>query len=66
MIPVKTYRQIISSSEIKGYKTLKKSAAAPQSKLDTGRIGNAKNSRLAYNEWKIWFGGQCRASVRKG
>lgn len=66
MIPVKTFRQIISSSEIKGYKSVKKLTAAPQAKLDKGRTINAKNCRLAYNDWKIWFGGQCRASVRKG
>jgi hypothetical protein len=66
MIPVKTYRQIASCSEIKGYKTVKKSTAAPQSKLDIGRMNNAKNGRLAYNDWKIWFGGNCRAGVRKG
>lgn len=66
MIPIKTYRQIISCAEIKGYKSVKKSAAAPQDKLDTGRINNAKNCRRAYGDWKIWFGGQCRASARKG
>lgn len=66
MIPVKTYKQIISSAEIKGYKTVKKSTAAPQSKLDIGKMNNARNCRHAYNDWKIWFGGQCRANVRKG
>ncbi len=66
MIPIKTYREIISSAEIKGYKALKKSTAAPQDKLDSGKMNSARNRRLAYGDWKIWFGGQCRASVRKG
>lgn len=65
MIPVKTYREIISCAEIKGYKTLKMSTGAPQAKLDTGRINYGKNSRLAHGDWKIWFGGQCRASAKK-